>query len=145
MDPVTVLSVVSGSIGLAAKCASVAQQLYDAAAKFKQAELTIRAVGEECEIIRLAWTRTEKWVVGWADDAAADQELLHRLCRSIQTGSMITSALEDSLIDIGDASNSVGFGWRSRIVWNENTLSGHQQRIRGLVASVHLLLDVVKL
>ncbi|MCJ1386776.1 hypothetical protein MMC17_009902 [Xylographa soralifera] len=145
MDPVTVLSIVSGSIGLAAKCASVAQQLYNIATKFKQAELTIRAVGEECEIIRLAWTRIEKWVVGWANDAAADQELLNRLHRSIETGSMIISALEDSLLSIGDAPNSSGFGWRSRIVWNENTLSGPQQRIRGLVASVHLLLDVLKL
>ncbi|MCJ1390401.1 hypothetical protein MMC18_003260 [Xylographa bjoerkii] len=145
MDPVTILSIVSGSIGLAAKCASVAQQLYDIAAKVKQAELTIRAVGEECEIIRLAWTRIEKWVLGWADDAAADLELLHRLHRSIETGSMIVSALEDSLLSIGDASKSRGLGWRSRVVWNENILEGHQQRIRGLVASVHLLLDVVRL
>ncbi|MCJ1398054.1 hypothetical protein MMC11_001251 [Xylographa trunciseda] len=145
MDPITVLSIVSGSIALAAKCASVAQQLYDISAKFKQAELTIRAVGEECEIIRLAWTRIEKWVLGWADDAAADPELLHRLHRSIETGSMILSALEDNLLSIGGAPASNGIGWRSKIVWNENALAAHQQRIRGLVSSVHLLLDVVRL
>ena len=145
MDPVTIVAIVSGSIGLAAKCSSVTKQLSDITAKLKQAELTLRAIGEECEIIRLAWTRIEKWVVGWADDTAADQELLHRLYRSIETGSMIISASEDSVRAIGEASNSSGFGWRSRIVWNENTLSGHQQRIRGLVASVHLLLDVVRL
>ncbi|MCJ1476539.1 hypothetical protein MMC13_005205 [Lambiella insularis] len=144
-DPATVIAIVNGSIGLAIKCAKVGQQLYDVADKFKKAELSLLSVREECEVIRLAWSRIAQWVKAWEDEAALDLELLHRLYQSIATGSTIISALEEDLNAFSNSSNVGGFKQRLKIVWEEKTFKSHQDRIRGLVGSMHLLLDVVKL
>lgn len=145
MDPVSAFSVVAGAVGLAVQCARVAQQLYNIASNHKNAELTIRCLADECETIRLAWSRIEQWTRNWADDAAADIEVLERLNKSIVTGSMIMSALEKDIRSVGDLSTPAGFRKRTTIVWKENDFVAHRDRIRGMVAAVHVLLEVVKL
>ncbi|MCJ1246692.1 hypothetical protein MMC30_003901 [Trapelia coarctata] len=145
MDPVSVFSVVAGAVGLAVQCGGIAQQLYSIVTKNKNAELTIRCLADECENIRLAWSRIEQWSRYWGDDAAADLEVLERLNKSTLTGSMIMSALENDLNSIGDLSTPASFRKRTKMVFKESDLTAHRERIGGMVAAVHLLLEVIKL
>lgn len=145
MDPVGAFSVVAGAAGLAVQCAGVAQKLYNLASNFKNAELTIRCLADECDTIRLAWRRIEQWTRDWADDVAADIEVLERLNKSAVTGSMIMTSLEEGISSLGIPSTPATFRRRAAVVWRENDLIAHRDRIRGMVAAVHVLLEVIKL
>ncbi|KAI9877767.1 MAG: hypothetical protein M1830_002897 [Pleopsidium flavum] len=147
-DPVTIVAIVNGSFGLALKCAKVAKDLHDLAEKYKHAELAILSMVEECEVIQLAWSRIQGWCQGWADDASCDHQLLGRLNQSLIVGTMVMSALEKELPSSSedtDSRVSTGFRWRSKVVWNETAFQIHQDRIRGQVGALNLLLQVIKL
>jgi len=145
MDPVSVFSIITGSVGLALQCGGVAQQLYNIASKHSNAELTIRCLADECETVRLAWSRIEQWTRMWVDDAAADIQVLQRLNQSIVTGTMIMSALESDLHSLGEKDPRSSFRKRTAMVWKEGDFTQHRERVRGLVAAMQLLLEVVKL
>lgn len=144
-DPVTIFTIVSGSVGLALKCAQIAQSLYDLSGKYKQAELMLRTMVNECEIIELAWKRIEDWSRSYADDASADGELIQRLNRSLEVGALVMSALESDVSPLRDSLERGSLRRRSRIIWNESTFRDHQDRIRGQAGAMTLLLNVIKL
>ena len=140
----TTLSIVNGSFSLVVKCTSVVQQLYTLVDKLKNANLTLCTIAEECEMVMLAWNRIDQWARDPKMVVESDTELICRLSQSIMTGTMIFSALQQDLMTL-DGDSSTGFWKRSRIVWNEDIFRAHQDRIRSLVASMTLLLEVVRL
>ena len=142
-DPVTVYSIVAGALNLVSKSASIIKDPRDLASKFKNAELSFLSLVEECETIELAWTRIRRWCDGWADYASADKQLLDRLQRSVDVGSRVLSALEQDLVSLKDHKGTSRFLKRSRIVWNEASLRDHQDRVRGQVNAMNLMLHVV--
>ena len=55
VDPISIISLVEGSIGLILQCGSAIKSLNEIAAKYKQAELTLSAMIQEVDVIELAW------------------------------------------------------------------------------------------
>lgn len=90
----TVLSIVNGSFSLVMKCTSIVQQLYSLVDKLKNANLTLRTIAEECEMVMLAWNRIEQWATDPETVIKSDKELMCRLSQSIMTGTIIFSALQ---------------------------------------------------
>lgn len=144
-DPVTILSIVNGSVGLALKIGTVIQTLYDISQKFKQAQPTILSAAAECETIQTAWTAIERWAQSQPDGGSVESGLLERLSKSLQMGNMVISAFEDDILAWNRKSTNPGFLSRSKIVWEEATFSQHQFRIRGQVTAMTLLLQVINL
>jgi hypothetical protein len=145
MDPVTVVSLVSATSSLVFKCGKIIQALYQLAERYKQAELSILSIIEECRTIELAWSRIERWASQYLRDCD-DYEALHeRLQLSLYSGSLAMSALEKDITSIQNAPQFSTFRRRTKIIWNERTLQEHQNRIRGQVCGLTLLLEVIQL
>ena len=142
-DPITVVQIVSASASLAMQCAQVAKGLHDLASKLKNASLSILSTAHELDIIRLAWERIESSLRSWEGDDNSDRDLLQELRQKLDFGRLIVSSLADDL----DAyrSRPYNLSQRSRYVWNEENFKGHQDRIRGQVAAMNLLVSVLKL
>jgi hypothetical protein len=143
-DPVTIIAIVHGSIGLALKIGTIVKTLYSISQKLKNAELTLISTASECETIQIAWGRIETWARGLPDETAVEQELLDRLGQSLVVGTMVMSAFEQDILQIESAPPTRFMG-RSRMAWKEECFAQHQDRIRGQVAAISLLLQVVNL
>ena len=139
------VSIIAGAAGLAIKCAQVAEGLHDLAAKHKRAQITLLSMTQEVETIQAAWSRIEQWSQDSTNAFSVNRELLERLDRSLETGAIVMSALEDDLLAYRGKSESLTFFQRSRLVWNESSLQDHQNRIRGQVAALTLLLQALNL
>jgi len=78
----------------------------------------------------LAWTRIEQWSQSYVEQTSDwgeeidgrpnDNDLLQRLERSLELGSMVMKALEEELLPYRDDGNS--FRARSKAIWNQATL-----------------------
>jgi len=145
MEPVSIVSIVNGSLGLGFKISSLVKYLYDISQRLKQAELTILSLVVECETIQAAWVGIENWAREQPIPGSADYELLGRLSRSLKSGNMVISAFEADIKVWSRGPASTSFLRRSRIVWEEATFKEHQFRIRGQVAVMTLLLQVINL
>lgn len=141
MDPVSVVGLVEGSISLAVQCGSVAKSLNSLAGQYKYAKLTISTMVQNLDIMQLAWDRIGAWS---KDFTPTDNSgFTHRLENFLGTGFMVLDALQQDLQSY-DAAHTT-FAQRSRLVWNEGTLQGHQNRIRDQAQSMSLLLQAIQL
>ena len=142
MDPVAVVGILDSSINLAVRCGSVAKGLKNLAGQYKYAKLTISTMIQNLDIMQVAWERIGVWSKSSmpADDDGFTQQ---RLERFLETGSLVLDSLEEDLRSY-DVSRMT-FRQRSRLVWNENILQGHQNRIRDQAQSMSLFLHAIQL
>ncbi len=141
MDPVTIAGIVEGSISLAVQCGSVVKSLNNIAGQYKYAKLTITTMTQNLDIMQLAWDRIGAWFKDYM--LTDDDGFIQRLERFLEAGSLVIDALEEDL-QAYDASNMT-FAQRSRLVLNENTFQGHQNRIRDQAQTMALLLQAIQL
>ena len=141
-DPLLIISVIEGSLGLILQCGSVAKTLNDIAGKYKQAKLTILSLAQEVDTIELAWTRIRQWAEYCAENNI-EASFLERLDRSLNCGDLVISALQQDLPKYSSDSDLPTFAQRSKIAWNERVLRDHQHRLRGQVIAMNLLLQAI--
>ena len=144
VDPISVISLVEGSIGLVLQCGSVAKTLSDMIAKSKHAEVSITSMIQEVETIQFAWNRIKEWSEEHAE-AATDSQFVQRLEKSLQCGTLVLSALEQDLANYKHAADNASFIMRSKMAWNERAFLDHQHRVRGQVQAMTLMLQVSQL
>ena len=144
VDPISVISLVEGSIGLVLQCGSVVRTLSDIRAKFKHAEIAIMSLIDEVETIQFAWSRIKEWSEDHAE-AATDTRFVQRLEKSLQCGTIVLSALEQDLADYKNVADNASFILRSKMAWNEHAFLDHQHRVRGQVQAMGLLLQLSQL
>jgi len=141
-DPLSIVSVIEGSLSLILQCGNVVKTLNDIAGKYKHAKLSILSMVQEVNTIELAWSRIRGWAQNHADNTS-DTELFERLDRSLECGTLVMSALQQDLSEYTTA--AMGFKLRSRAAWNEQALQDHPHRIRGQAIAMSLLLQVLEL
>ena len=129
-------------MSLILQCGSTIKSLNDLARRYKQAELTLSSMIQEVDIIELAWKRIKDWFEIYTTEAG-DVELLERLDKSLKCGTSVISALQDDLLEY--QSEGLSFIQRSKLNWNGKALRDHQDRIRGQVQAMSLLLQVIEL
>lgn len=121
-EAVTILTIVSISATLSLKCAKIIQNLHELVGKYKQAELEVKSMIQELDILQLAWNRIEQWsrakIFHQTDENLAETDLLRRLDRSLGFGTMIMSALEEDLTPFMNTTRSYSFGRRTKLIWN---------------------------
>lgn len=148
-EVVTILTIVSMSANLGLKCAKVVQNLHELVGKYKQAEIEVKSMIHELDILQLAWNRIEGWsrakILPQTDENLAEADLLRRLDRSLGFGAMIMSALEEELAPYMNTTRSYSFGRRTKLIWNNGAFQAHRDRIRGQVMGMNLLMSVINL
>ena len=144
MDPISIAGIVESSLGLGLQLGNVAKSLCDIAGKYRNAKLTLKSLAHNLEILRLTWKQIGQWFEAHAEDESLlDDDLIKQVNGFLETGTLVMDALERDLLayDIKD----LNFGQRSKLVWNEMTLQGHQVRIRDQTLSMSLFLQAVQL
>ena len=118
--------------------------LSDLAAKYKYAKLTITTMEQGLDTIQLAWSQIGEWFQSYQPETKLGSEsFLQRLQRSLENGSIIMNALEGDLRPY--QTKHLGFKQRSKALWNENTLHGHQDRISHQATAMTCLLQAIQL
>lgn len=145
-------SVIEGSISLIVQCGSVVKTLKDIAETHAQAKLTIMSMVQEIETIDVAWNRIKEWSQHHAETNAdkgdtngLDASFISQVKRSLQGGTLIMSALQDDLACYINKADSLSFKQHSKVTWNQKALQDHQNRIRGQVVAMGLLLQTLAL
>lgn len=144
MDPISAVGLVESSLGLALQFGSAAKALNDVASRYKNARLAIKSLAQNLDILQLTWTQIGHWFEAYAKDGTmGDNESVKRVQGFLETGTLVMEALEEDMRPY-DAEN-LNFTQRSKLIWNENTLQGHQIRIRDQALSMSLFLQAVRL
>lgn len=143
-DPISIISLVEGSLGLMMQCGNVAKSLHDLAGRYKQAKITLLSMVQELDTIKMAWSRIREWsqVHG---AAGTDSKFCDRLSQSLECGALVLSALEQDLAGFDMTNETFGFRRRSKVMWNDQALKDHQNRVRGQVSAMTLLLQALEL
>ena len=143
MDPVSVVGLVENSFGLALQFASAAKTLNDIAGKYKNAKLTLKSLAQNLHVLQLAWNQIGEWLDGHTEENLRDDNLTKRVQGFWETGTMVMEALQHDL-EAYDVDH-LNFSQRLKSIWNENSLQGHQSRIRDQALSMSLFLQAVNL
>ena len=145
MDPISAIGLIESSLGLALQFGSAAKALHDVAGKYKNAGLSIKSLAQNLDILQLSWTQIVNWFQERSEEESLDDDvcLTKRLEGFLETGDLVMGALQHDL----QAYNidHLGFSRRSKFIWNEPTLQGHQSRIRDQALSMSLFLQAVNL
>lgn len=145
MDPATVFSIVAASASMAMKCGKLAHNLHGLRERYKHAELAILSLTDECKTIQLAWSQLERWTTANSAEIGNHEQIIDRIHQSLDTGDIIMSALDADVAFAKEGPKTLGLLRRAKVVWSESAIQAHQHRIRGLVGSLTLLLETVKL
>jgi muconolactone delta-isomerase len=143
MDPASVVGLMAACSSLTKQCASVVNTLHGLVETYKNAELAILSIAEECSTVEYAWRRIAEWAEGNLYKVEDFEELGERLQRSIYCGELVVSALKEEIMGIQSNPNSVKR--RISLLWNNGIFVEHQTRLRGQVAALQLLLQVLSL
>jgi hypothetical protein len=110
---------------------------------YKDAELAILSMIEQCENIRLAWSSLEEWAGKHLHLMDNSELLLERFQRSVYSGELTMAQLEKDLIKARSKPGT--FRRRINVAWNATVFNEHQNRLRDQSASLQLLLQVISL
>ena len=142
-DPFTIVQVISAAASLAMQCAKTAKALHDLAGKYKTVEVSILCMAHELDTIRLAWERIDSILRSWEQSTDSDYILLTELRLKLDFGRLVVSSLADDIDALFN--RPLGIFQRSKYIWNEENFKGHQERIRGQVAAMTMLVSVLNL
>ena len=144
MDPLSVVGIVESSLGLAIQFAGAAKALNDVAGKYKNAQLALKSLAQNLDILQLSWTRIGEWFQErYEEESIHDDSLAKRVEGFLETGSLVMEALHHDL-QVYNVDH-LSFSQRSKSVWDETTLQSHQSRIRDQALSMSLFLQAVNL
>ena len=138
MDPISLASLIEGSIGLALQCASAVKTLNSMVGQFQYAKIFIVSIKQDLEIIQLPWERISQW-----SEEFLPEDSRQRLMCSLESGRLVMDALEEGLAAY--ETDRFNFGQRSKSWWNGDILKAHQDRIHYQATSMSLLLQVLQL
>ncbi|KAL8735900.1 MAG: hypothetical protein Q9181_002607 [Wetmoreana brouardii] len=141
------LTIATGAAALACGCAKTATWLRDISRRYQQTSPMIASMAQELATIRCAWDLLQNMLDGWKCQGQVDHELLSRLNDSLESGNLLLSSLNYELSSCTRTPIVPGrcsFRQRTRILWNEKALKNYQERIRGQVMSLSLLILVLK-
>ena len=144
MDPASIIGLVDASLDLAIKCASTLKRLNTIASQYNYARLTILSMVQNLDSLQLAWNRISVWSKSYVPDQnAAENGLIERLERFLETGALVMEALDEDLSTYDP--DNLSLTNRSRLIWNGQELQDHQNRLRDQATSMTLLLQAIQL
>ena len=144
MDPISVAGIVQSSLSLALQLGTIAKNLSDVAGKYKNATLTVKSLAQNLEILQLTWSQIGQWFDAFVKEGElCDNDLVERVKGFLETGILVMEAFEKDLVPY--EAESLSFTRRSKFIWNEGSLQGHQLRVRDQTLSMSLFLQAIKL
>jgi hypothetical protein len=149
MDPISIVGVASASVQIAQFIAQTIQGLCTLRGKFKDANTTIRLLIGELSTIRAAVSQLRDWAEWNANDSPKEEEYLKGLAVALDGCQAAMEVLAEEIKDLVNgivttndpASFNLGFIGRAKVVWSEDIMKTHQDRLRAQVQALQLLLQ----
>jgi hypothetical protein len=145
MDPLSILALVEACGSLSLTIGKVIVVLRDLASTYRQVAMSIRSLTNECKTIAVAVERLQDWIESQADETAVDSRIWNQLRESLDYGELVVNALEEELRPLSDTRAVNGFRRKTKAMWALQTLKIHEDRVRGQVGGLTLLLQIVNL
>lgn len=145
MDPVSIISLVEACSGLYLSLGKVIGVLTNLATTYKQVALSIKSLSNECKTIKVAIERLQNWIESQTEGTNVSAEVWEQLRESLDHGEVVVNALEEELKPLGNTGLLNGFRRKSKATWFLQALKMHEDRIRGQVGGLTLLLQIVNL
>lgn len=145
MDPFTWIGAISGVLQIAQVISQTTAGLVKLKGRFSNADLTIQSLIGELSIIESALTHLEDWAKFNARGMTKSEEYIEGLNVALDGCRMVMEVLSEevaSLVqNIAGQDSVVGFRARVKVVWNEDVMRGHQERLHAQVVALQLLLQ----
>lgn len=146
MDPASAFGVVSGAFQVVHLITQTAAGLWSLRDKYIHADLTIRSLVGELTTIKSAITQLDDWDrLNRARVTAEHNEYDEGLNVALDGCRVIMDVLFEEVVTLtrGTAGQDTGLGFstRMKVIWNEDVMRGHQDRLRSQVVALQLLLQ----
>jgi len=143
MDPVSIVSIVNASFGLALKCGKIATDLHTFFSQLKQAEISVLELVNDCRLIETVLKRIQAIVE--ISEARIDDDIYHQFELTLNLGSVVIASLEADLASVMSMERDSGFREKVKIVWNGGVIRMHQDRITRQLTAMTCLLKLMEL
>jgi hypothetical protein len=149
MDPISIVGVASAAAQIAQCIAQTIQGLCTLRGKFKDANTTIRLLIGELSTIQAAVSQLRDWAEWNANDSPKEEEYMKGLKVALQGCQVAMEVLAEEVKDLVAAAAAtndpstfnLGFMGRAKVVWSEDTMKIHQDRLHAQVQALNLLLQ----
>ena len=145
MEPFSILALVEACGSLSLTLGKVIVVLRDLASTYKQVAMSIRSLTNECKTIAVAVERLQDWIESQADATTIDSKIWNQLKESLDYGELVVNVLEQELRPMSDIRAVNGFKRKVKAMWALQALKIHEDRVRGQVGGLTLLLQIVNL
>lgn len=152
MDPISIVGVASASVQIAQLIAQTIQGLCTLRGKFKEAHTTIRLLIGELSTIRAAVSQLRDWAQWNANDSPKEEEYMSGLQVALEGCQTAMEVLAEEIKDLAAGATTtsdpetfnLGFMVKAKVVWNEDTMKIHQDRLHAQVQALNLLLQAAQ-
>lgn len=143
MDPVSAFGLISGALQVGQIITETLAGLASLREKYQHADLTIGALEQQVRTIRAAITQLEDWTRVRLRESPAEYK--SSLEVSLEGCQIVMDALAEEVRALTQGTsandNGIGFRLRMRVVWREDVMRGHQERLQSQVIALQLLVQ----
>lgn len=145
MDPGSIVGLISASIQVLQAITSTVHGLNQLYGKFRDADLTIHSLIQELSCIGTALTSLKEWTRINSSNGPQSEEYNRDLAVAMEGCHVIMEVVSHDVSDLVQSTQEdriAGIRARMRVVWNEETMRGHREKLHAQVNALQLLLQV---
>ncbi|KAJ5202491.1 hypothetical protein N7449_004570 [Penicillium cf. viridicatum] len=145
MDPISAIGFASAIVQILGALTSTIHGLYELHGKFSDADFTIHSLIQELSCIQTALTSLKEWYRLNSSDVMVSEEFNEQLVTAMGGCQIIMEVLSEDVMTLVYGSRNdgtVGFRLRIRVIWKEDIMKGHQEKLHAQVMALQLLLQV---
>ncbi|KAJ6023307.1 hypothetical protein N7499_008659 [Penicillium canescens] len=145
MDPVSAIGFASAIVQILGALTSTIHGLYELHGKFSDADFTIHSLIQELSCIQTALTSLKEWHRLNSSNVMISEEFNEQLVTAMGGCRIIMEVLSEEVMTLLHGSRNdgtVGFRLRIRVIWKEDIMKGHQEKLHAQVMALQLLLQV---
>lgn len=150
MDPCSAIGVISASLSIVTTIGSTVKGLADLRNKFISADQSIRSLITHLSTVKAALNLIHDWAENDLVVSPTQGEFVDVLDVAINGCRETMDALAEEVADLvgssaaSSAAEKIGFRTRTKFVWNEGTMAGHQNRLQSQVAALQFLVTAMQ-
>ncbi|KAJ5180317.1 hypothetical protein N7492_003527 [Penicillium capsulatum] len=147
MDPVSAFGLISGGVQVLQAIGSTVHGLNQLYGRFRDADLTIQSLIQELNCIGTALASLREWIRLNSSTHPQSEEYNSDLAVALEGCRVVMDVVSRDVSDLVQSTHEdqlavTGLRVRMRIVWNQETMKGHQEKLRAQVVALQLLLQV---
>ncbi|CAG7929013.1 unnamed protein product [Penicillium olsonii] len=145
MDPISAIGFASAIVQILGALTSTVHSLDKLRGRFSDADFTIHALIQELSCIKTALTSLKELHRLNSSDVMVSEEFNEQMLTATSGCQIIMQVLSEDVMNMvhdSQSGDTLGFRSRIRVVWKEDIMKGHQEKLHAQVMALQLLLQV---